>query len=103
MGAKNSKVKGGQKEGVAASDESADVADNRTATLPASFKQKVTYSQLKHYSSINRSVNEPTMHPQYFVLYRKLKQEAKRRHFQGTSTGAPASPSPVETGPRRRE
>ena len=39
MGAKNSKVKKGEKKGAAA-DESSDQVD-KTATLPASFKKKV--------------------------------------------------------------
>ena len=39
MGAKNSKVKKGEKKG-AAGDESSDQVD-KTATLPASFKKKV--------------------------------------------------------------
>ena len=40
MGAKNSKVKKGEKKGAAAGDESSDQVD-KTATLPASFKKKV--------------------------------------------------------------
>jgi hypothetical protein len=40
MGAKNSKAKKGDKVGVAGCDDSPDVVD-KTATLPASFKQKV--------------------------------------------------------------
>ena len=40
MGAKNSKVKKGEKKG-AAGDESSDQVD-KTATLPASFKKKVS-------------------------------------------------------------
>ena len=41
MGAKNSKVKKGEKKGAAAAgDESSDQVD-KTATLPASFKKKV--------------------------------------------------------------
>jgi len=39
MGAKNSKVKKGEKKGAAAGDESSDQVD-KTATLPASFKKK---------------------------------------------------------------
>lgn len=38
MGAKNSKVKKGEKKGAAAGDESSDQVD-KTATLPASFKK----------------------------------------------------------------
>ena len=40
MGAKNSKVKKGEKKGAAGGDESSDQVD-KTATLPASFKKKV--------------------------------------------------------------
>ena len=43
MGAKNSKVKKGEKKG-AAGDESSDQVD-KTATLPASFKKKVKTNQ----------------------------------------------------------
>ena len=56
MGAKNSKVKKGEKKGAAGGDESSDQVD-KTATLPASFKKKVKQTN-KPDKSNNK--NKPT-------------------------------------------
>ena len=57
MGAKNSKVKKGEKKGAAAGDESSDQVD-KTATLPASFKKKVKQTNKTKQNTTNKQ-NKP--------------------------------------------
>ena len=73
MGAKNSKVKKGEKKGAAAGDESSDQVD-KTATLPASFKKKV-----KHTNKPDKSNNQKNK--TYGQLQEKGEEKAKMCHF----------------------
>ena len=58
MGAKNSKVKKGEKKGAAGGDESSDQVD-KTATLPASFKKKVKQTRQTN-KETNKQTNKQT-------------------------------------------
>ena len=57
MGAKNSKVKKGEKKGAAAGDESSDQVD-KTATLPASFKKKVKHTNKTKQNKRNKQTKQ---------------------------------------------